>query len=158
MKRYIVLAMIACLAFGLLGEEQERYILYPTKNMWTFLKLNTMTGQIRHVQYGMESRERFEYELNTIDLTALRGKKYINGRYKLYPTQNHWTFLLLDTLDGDTFQVQWGEEACGVIPILLGSIKRTEEDGKETKNNEDAASRGDTDEKRSGVGILDFFE
>ena len=31
----------------------------------------------------------------------------IPGRYELYPTQNIHTFILLDTVKGYTYQVQW---------------------------------------------------
>lgn len=114
-----------CLSFYLHGEEQDRYILYPTQNMWTFLKLDTATGQIRHVQYGLKDEERFEYKLSELNIAALRGKKQVKGRYKLYPTQNLWTFILLDTIDGDTFQVQWGD-SCAIIPIPFGTFRQDE--------------------------------
>jgi hypothetical protein len=32
------------------------------------------------------------------------------GRYKLYPTQNIYNFILLDVVNGNTFQVQWNIE------------------------------------------------
>lgn len=154
MSRYIVLAMIACLSFGLRGEVQERYKLYPTQNMWTFLKLNTTTGQIRHVQYGMEQQERFEYVLNETDLATLNDKKHVRGRYKLYPTQNRWTFILLDTLDGDAFQVQWGEQ-CHVVAIPLGTIKRSED--AEAMERENKASKDGTAKEESTVEFLKRF-
>lgn len=147
--------MVACLSFCLHGKEQEQYVLYPTQNMWTFLKLNTTTGQIRHVQYGMERQERFEYELSEVDLTMLSGKTHVRGRYKLYPTQNRWTFILLDTLDGATFQVQWGEE-CGVIPILPGTVKHSEDDG--VTKSEDSASKDDAEKEESFVDFLNRFK
>ncbi len=120
--------------------------------MWTFLKLDTETGRIRHVQYGMEQEARFEYVLSELDLTALRGKKYVKGRYKLYPTQNRWTFLLLDTLDGDTFQVQWGK-SCAVVPILPGVVKDEEAEAHESK-----VSGNDTSNGTSGVNIFNLFK
>ena len=33
-----------------------------------------------------------------------------NGRYELYPTQNIYTFILLDTKFGRTYQVQWNTD------------------------------------------------
>ena len=47
------------LMFNQLGTFQKQladdvYQLYPTKNMWTFLKLNTITGQIWIVQWGLK--------------------------------------------------------------------------------------------------------
>lgn len=145
MNRCALLAMVACLSFVLRGEEQARYTLYPTQNTWTFLKLDTETGEIHHVQYGMEPKERFEYVLSEVDLTKLRGKKREKGRYKLYPTQNRWTFILLDTLDGATFQVQWGEP-CGVWFIPLGAV--TKEDA---LGGEGTASESGTAKEESSV-------
>lgn len=155
MAHYILLSIIACLSFYLRGETQERYTLYPTQNMWTFLKLDTATGQIRHVQYGMELKERFEYELSELDITSLIGKKHIKGRYKLYPTQNRWTFILLDTLDGNTFQVQWGED-CGIVPILPGTIKRSEDD--EPTKHDNATPKDELDKEESQVNFFDLFK
>ena len=30
-----------------------------------------------------------------------------NGRFKLYPTNNIFNFIMVDVIDGDTYQVQW---------------------------------------------------
>ncbi len=42
-----------------------------------------------------------------------------NDRFALYPTQNIYTFILLDQVDGRTWQVQWSIDTYsrGVIPI-----------------------------------------
>lgn len=42
---------------------EPEYKLYPTTNMWTFLKLNTATGQIWQVQYSING-DRFQYKLD----------------------------------------------------------------------------------------------
>ncbi len=41
------------------------------------------------------------------------------NNYLLYPTTNIYTFLLLDTIYGDVWHVQWSQEADnrGIIPI-----------------------------------------
>ena len=43
----------------------------------------------------------------------------MNGRFTLYPTDNIWTFILLDQVDGNTWQVQWSneEEKRGIFQI-----------------------------------------
>lgn len=43
---------------------EPRYKLYPTTNNWTFLKLNTVTGQIWQVQYSVDNSPRMEYVLD----------------------------------------------------------------------------------------------
>lgn len=32
------------------------------------------------------------------------------GQFALYPTTNNWTFILLDTINGDTYHVQWNQD------------------------------------------------
>lgn len=82
--------------------------LYPTTNMWTFLKLDSRTGKIWQVQYSVDGDEhRLESTLNDVDLTSVTGGDAINGRYELYPTQNMYNFILLDRVKGTSYQVQW---------------------------------------------------
>ena len=51
--------------------------------------------------------------------TLVTTDKEVNDRFTLYPTQNMYTFILLDQLDGKTWQVQWSTEASnrGIMPI-----------------------------------------
>lgn len=92
----------------------NNYLLYPTTNIYTFLKLDTRNGKIWQVQYSMDDNE-FEVVLNSRELVTT-GKP---GQFALYPTTNNWTFLLLDTINGDVWHVQWSQEADnrGIIPI-----------------------------------------
>ena len=36
-------------------KSEENYKMYPTENMWTFLKLDTRTGKVWQVQYSVNS-------------------------------------------------------------------------------------------------------
>ena len=92
----------------------NNFVLYPTTNMFTFLKLDTRNGKIWQVQYAMDENE-FEVILNDIELVTSQTP----GRFALYSTSNNWTFLLLDTVNGDVWHVQWSQEAKnrGIIPI-----------------------------------------
>lgn len=94
--------------------ETHNFVLYPTTNIYTFLKLDTRNGKIWQVQYSMDDNE-FEVVLNGVSL-LLDGKP---GQFALYPTTNNWTFLLLDTINGNVWHVQWSQEASkrGIIPI-----------------------------------------
>ena len=96
------------------------YKLFPTTNMWIFLKLDTSKGLVRMVQYSMEDKNRLEAPINYLPLAS--GDDAIPGRFNLYATQNMWTFILLDEVDGRTWQVQWsldGKE--GIVPINAGA-------------------------------------
>jgi phenylpyruvate tautomerase PptA (4-oxalocrotonate tautomerase family) len=92
------------------------YRLFPTQNMWTFIKLNTRNGQMWQVQYSTKS-DQIEVPLSTTPRVALSGER--NGRFFLYPTQNMWTFILLDQVEGRVWQVQWSTKSSErmVIPI-----------------------------------------
>ncbi len=89
-----------------LSDSEGIYRLYPTKNIYTFLKLNTRTGQIHQVQWFRESEKEFSMPLNMKDLSSGRHSKF-----ELYPTQNIYTFLLLDKSDGRMWHVQWSTDA-----------------------------------------------
>lgn len=93
------------------------YRLFPTQNMWTFIKLNTRNGRMWQVQYDVQDDNRFETYLNILPLVD--KEKEVDNRFTLYSTQNSWTFILLDQLDGRMWQVQWSMEPenRGIIPI-----------------------------------------
>ncbi len=82
------------------------YELYPTKNIHNFIRLNTADGTMVLIQWSLKDKTEFIYPLNSEKLS------YSNkvGRFKLYETNNNWTFLLLDTVDGRVFHVQWSFE------------------------------------------------
>jgi hypothetical protein len=93
------------------------YRLFPTQNMWTFIKLNTRNGQMWQVQYDATGNNRFEINLNLKPQVSI--EKEVNERFTLYSTKNMYNFILLDQLDGRLWQVQWSMEAKYrfIIPI-----------------------------------------
>lgn len=128
-KFLLFVSMFVCLSCQYSSEEEHTaltdfiekptYLLYPTKNMWIFLKLNTVNGRIDLVQYSIEKEEsRFEGVLNGRSLLK-SGQKEMSGRFALIPTENIWNFILLDQVDGGTWQVQWSfePEKTFVVPI-----------------------------------------
>ncbi len=84
------------------------YRLFSTRNMYTFIKLNTRNGQMWQVQWSTESQYRFETILS--DIPRINKEEEKNGRFFLYPTTNIYNFILLDQIDGRVWQVQWGKE------------------------------------------------
>lgn len=98
---------------------EPNYKLYPTKNIWTYIKLNTENGRMWLVQYSVEGDEsRFQVPLNSESLLA-QGQKSVIGRFDLIQTSNMWNFILLDQVDGKQWQVQWSNDGKSnfVIPI-----------------------------------------
>lgn len=88
----------------------ESYKLFPTDNIWTFIKLDTRNGRMWQVQYSVGEGDRFETELNTRKLVYGEDEEE-NGRFTLYPTNNIYNFILLDQKEGDVWQVQWSHDA-----------------------------------------------
>ncbi|MCL9804612.1 hypothetical protein NAT51_03705 [Flavobacterium amniphilum] len=89
--------------------ENTVYQLFPTKNYWTFIKLDTRNGKMWQVHFTVkEDGGSGELILNSLPLVNKENE--INGRFTLYPTENMYNFLLLDQIDGKVHQVQWSME------------------------------------------------
>lgn len=122
---------------------KDRYIIYPTENIYTSLLLDTQTGRIWQVQIGIgdsstamksvlsdayysydEEEMKRDYETNLKEWEDTpeeeRADWYVKpeleyyksalgkiGQYKLYPTENMYNFLMVNTETGLTYQVQW---------------------------------------------------
>ncbi len=93
------------------------YRLFPTANNYNFIKLDTRNGKMWQVQWNTESDKRFTTDLSLISLVAKEDEK--NGRFILQATVNNYNFILIDQIDGRTWQVQWSIDAEKrvVIPI-----------------------------------------
>ena len=125
----VVAALTACTQnkkFANANDYQGIYELYPTQNIWTFIKLNTEDGRLWQVQYSVgEEDNSMEVVLNDKKL-AENGRR---GRFVLYQTQNMWNFILLDKETGATYQVQWNHDADKriVLPIVSGKEQMYQE-------------------------------
>ena len=92
------------------------YKLYPTRNMWNFLKLDTRNGKISIVQFSVDDNEKqFEYVLSNKALCDNNAP----GRFMLQPTENIYNFIMLDQVSGQTYHVRWSfeEDKRFIIPI-----------------------------------------
>lgn len=111
----VIMALLCAMSFAEVPETTPVYPynpnatfqLYPTSNIWTFLKLDTSTGEIWIVQFSTKSYDNtFEYPLSTENQNEI-GMLSQSGRYILYPTQNIYNYIMLDQFNGRTWQVQW---------------------------------------------------
>ena len=85
------------------------YRLFSTRNMYTFIKLDTRNGKMWQVQWSNKGKE-YRFESTLSDISQVNKDEEKNGRFFLYPTTNIYTFILLDQIDGRAWQVQWGKE------------------------------------------------
>lgn len=119
-----------------IDETNTRFELYPTKNIYTFLKLDTATGVVKQLHISLGDSDGPEYEVvSKSDLTisfiraaldkfkedkTIYTLEEIAGRFKLYPTDNIYNFLLLDQFNGIVWQIQWSynSDKRGIVKIL----------------------------------------
>ena len=94
------------------NNDKPRFKMYQTENTYNLLKLDTRTGAVWQVQYRMKSVESQTVPINYWgSVGAVREDDGWDGRFELYPTKNMYTFILIDTGTGATYQVQWGTES-----------------------------------------------
>ena len=98
-------------------DQNVNFRLFQTNNRWTYLKLDTRTGVITHIQYAVGDGVAMEYSLNPDPLVSAESAK--PGRFFLYPTENTFNYILLDQIDGRCWQVQWNIDADKrmIVPI-----------------------------------------
>lgn len=85
------------------------YRLFSTRNMYTFIKLDTRNGQMWQVQWSTKGND-YRFETTLSDISRVNKEDEKNGRFFLYPTTNIYNFILLDQIDGRAWQVQWGNK------------------------------------------------
>ena len=88
-----------------------RYKLYKTDNLYNLILLDTATGRLWQVQYEMNDKaEAMKVPINDNPFIREDDPELRNGRFELYPTNNTYTFILIDTEKGWPFQVQWSTD------------------------------------------------
>ncbi|MDO3695954.1 hypothetical protein QVZ41_13970 [Wenyingzhuangia sp. chi5] len=138
MIKYTILAITILLNMSLFAQDQieknqndlyqvnENYIrsyrIFPTTNMWYFIKLNTRTGQMWQIKFDQKKTNQLDIPLNSLSL--VEKQKEMDNRFILYPTQNNWNFLLLDQINGKIWQVNWDmkPEKNKILPLNNSSL------------------------------------
>jgi hypothetical protein len=106
----------------------KRYQLYPTNNKWIFLELDTVYGIVSIVQYTLDDeKDRLKRSLSIQEMregSFIKADEFIPGRFELHKTDNMFNYILIDTIDGRTWQVQWSFDGKQdtIVPILQRDI------------------------------------
>ena len=122
----LVLSENKAITSNVVGTDIERFKIYPTTNIHFFLKLDTSKGLVWLLRKASDEVEKGEVVIQGKNLAFtpseieiwqkladIREEPFDStkiaqvGRFKLYETQNMWNFLLLDVIDGETWQLQW---------------------------------------------------
>ena len=99
-------------------DPKANYRLYKTKNTYNFIKLDTRTGQMEMVQWSTKSGGTFTYPLSN-EKRVYAVEDEIPGRFTLYATTNFYNFVLLDQIDGRTWQVQWSTDPDEMMVVRI---------------------------------------
>lgn len=85
------------------GNEADRYALYKTKNIWTFILLDRYSGKLWQCQF---SAEKIEYitsvVINNISLSYSETVKF-----SIQPMTSMFQYYLIDEESGELWKFQW---------------------------------------------------
>lgn len=98
-------------------DPKANYRLYKTKNIYNFIKLDTRTGQMEMVQWTTNGYPG-TYTLSDVKRVD-NPEDEIPGRFTLYSTTNFYNFVLLDQIDGRTWQVQWSTDPNNMMVLRI---------------------------------------
>ena len=98
-------------------DPKANYRLYKTKNIYNFIKLDTRTGQMEMVQWTTNGYPS-TYMLSDVKRVD-NPEDEIPGRFTLYSTTNFYNFVLLDQIDGRTWQVQWDTDTTNMMVVRI---------------------------------------
>lgn len=93
-------------------QTDANFRLFPTRNNYNFIRLDTRTGQMDMVEWSPTSPtgEGEIYSLSSVK-RVFSEKDELPGRFTLYAIKNFYNnfcnFILLDQIDGRVWLVQW---------------------------------------------------
>lgn len=90
--------------------ENTTYKLFPTLNIWTYIKLDTRNGKMWQVHFSINS-DQLEGQIELNSFSLVNEKDESKGRFTLYKTENIYNLILLDQKDGRVWQVQWNNKS-----------------------------------------------
>ena len=84
----------------------KRYWLYPTKNIWTYILVDTFTGKLWQTQFTVHSEgSRFSIPINE---KALSNSKH--STFVVKPMISMYQFYLINSNTGEMWKFQWNTE------------------------------------------------
>lgn len=130
MKRLLILMVAAVMAVGVMAYDAPQfsqnpnaiYRLFPTQNMFIYLRLDTRNGKIDMVQWNADTENRLYTSLSSKSLLP-SGQDPKAGRFTLYSTANIYNFILLDQVSGNMWQVQWSFDELNRMVVPINKIE-----------------------------------
>lgn len=88
------------------SESEGRFELFKTQNMWTFIMLDTFSGQLWQCQYTVDgSDNRFCIVINPYSLSSTESRKFT-----IQPLTSMFQYYLINEDDGEMWKFQWSTQ------------------------------------------------
>ena len=85
------------------NEKPNRYILYKTKNMWTYILLDKFSGKLWQCQFSVKGTEYISsWKINPYELSSSQSNKFT-----IQPMTSMFQFYLINDETGEMWQFQW---------------------------------------------------
>lgn len=85
------------------NEKPNRYALYKTENLWTYILLDKFSGKLWQCQYSVQGTEYISsWVINSTELSSSQGNKF-----SIQPMTSMFQFYLINDETGDMWQFQW---------------------------------------------------
>lgn len=85
----------------------DRYALYKTKNMWTYILLDKFTGRLWQCQYSVEGTEYISSWIINPYLLSTSEK----SKFTIQPMTSMYQFYLINQETGDMWKFQWSTKS-----------------------------------------------
>lgn len=85
------------------NEKVNRYMLYKTKNMWTFILLDQFSGKLWQCQFSAKSTEYISsWIINSSELSTTESNKFT-----IQPMTSMYQYYLINDETGEMWKFQW---------------------------------------------------
>jgi hypothetical protein len=91
------------------NEKPNRYALYKTENLWTYILLDKFSGKLWQCQYSVQGTEYISsWVINSNELSSSQSNKF-----SIQPMTSMFQFYLINDETGDMWQFQWSTKGDG---------------------------------------------
>lgn len=85
----------------------NRFALYETQNMWTFIEVDTYTGRLWQVQFSVKGSDyMYALPINTKNLVISKNRSV----FTVQPMVSMYQFYLINEETGEMWKFQWSQK------------------------------------------------
>ena len=96
-----------------LNDKPNRYVLYKTQNMWTYILLDKFSGKLWQCQYSVKG---FEY-ITSVAINDVALSNTETNKFTIKPMTSMYQYYLIDEETGDMWKFQWSTKGGDYIWI-----------------------------------------